>query len=402
MRVVELSTDLLPSPPIKGGAIERYVYQISRELSKLGVEVHLVSVGDDYHIERGSLYRHVYPAEDMKFLEGSIGKMLARTTSRHNRKLIYVNRVILQIFRDIQRYYGYVQIIHNHYFTTSFAPIIFKTLVNKRTLLICHYHNVPKSNLINRVITKHYDLHLAVSKFVRNEIVQRLKVHPQKVLVVHNAIDTSDFTCNESVRDQMRETFGIGKDEIVLLYVGRITPEKGLHHLVDAYKIISKKITNHKVTLLIAGPTGRFDSIEANDLAYLHYIQKLSHEYWLSGDIKYVGHVANVANLYAVADLVVVPSICQDSCPSTVLEALASCRPVVAYPVGGIPELLQGLSYDLLTRRACPVALADKIIEVLLNLHRFDGNTLREHVERNFSVNVIARKLKKIFEEHLN
>ncbi|MEM4488730.1 MAG: hypothetical protein QXK88_08055 [Desulfurococcaceae archaeon] len=43
-RVVQLGTDKLPCPPPKGGAIERYIYGISRELAKNGVEVHIISL----------------------------------------------------------------------------------------------------------------------------------------------------------------------------------------------------------------------------------------------------------------------------------------------------------------------------------------------------------------------
>ncbi|MEM1831723.1 MAG: glycosyltransferase family 4 protein [Desulfurococcaceae archaeon] len=400
MRVIELSTDRLPSPPLKGGAIERYVYQISRELSRLGVEVHLVSIGDYYHVEKiNDVYRHVYPAEGMNYLEDIAGRMLARITSELNRKLIYVNRALLSIISEIQEDYGCIDAIHNHYFTTGFAPIIFGALARKEALLVTHYHNVPKNNLVNIMLARHYDLHLAVSRFVRNEVIRRLRVYPQKVHVVYNAIDTEEFACDESIRDRMRETYGIGKDEIVLLYVGRITPEKGLHHLAEVCKLVRRNLRDRRVILLIAGPVGQFDSSKASDAAYFHYVQKLFHKYEL--DVKYIGYVTHISRIYAMADLVVVPSLWQDPCPSTVLEALASCRPVVAYPVGGIPEILGELGYNFLAERIEPNNLAEKAIHVLRNLDKIDLRLLREHVEKRFSTKVVAKTLKNLIEENL-
>jgi len=399
MRVIELSTDRLPSPPPRGGAIERYVYQISRELSRLNVEVHLVSIGDDYHVEKNYVYRHVYPAEGMNYLEDIAGRVLVRITSELNRKLVYVNRALLQIISDIWENYGCIDAIHNHYFTTGFAPIIFRTLTRKKSLLVSHYHNVPKNNLINIMLARHYDLHLAVSRFVRNEVIRRLRVHPRKVHVVYNAIDTEEFTCDEGIRNRMRETYGIERDEIALLYVGRITPEKGVHHLAEICKLIRKNLHDRKVILLISGPIGHFDSSKPSDVAYFHYVQKLFHKYEL--DVRYVGYTAHIARIYAMADLVVVPSLWQDPCPSTVLEALASCKPVVAYSVGGIPEILEGLGYNLLAKRIEPRELAEKAVYVLRNLDKIDLRLLREYVEKKFSTRVVAKTLKNIIEENL-
>ena len=399
MRIIELSTDRLPSPPLRGGAIERYVYQISQELSRLGVEVHLISIGDYYHVEKNYVYRHVYPAEGMNYLEDIAGKVLARITSELNRKLVYVNRALLQIISDIQEDYGCIDAIHNHYFTTGFAPIMFRALTRKKTLLVSHYHNVPKNNLVNIMLARHYDLHLAVSRFVRNEVIRRLRVHSRKVHVVYNAINTEEFTCDEDIRNKMREAYGIERDEIVLLYVGRITPEKGLHHLAEVCKLIRKNLCDRRVILLIAGPIGQFDSSKASDAAYFRYVQKLFHKYEL--DVKYVGYTTHIARIYAMADLVVVPSLWQDPCPSTVLEALASCKPVVAYSVGGIPEILGELGYNFLAEKIEPNNLAEKAIHVLRNLDKIDPRLLREHVEKRFSTKVAAKTLKNLIEESL-
>lgn len=404
MRIVELSTDRIPSPPKKGGAIERYVYQISQELSRLGVEVHLISTGNKYYIEKDdTLYRHVYPAESTNFLEKVVGKALAIVTSEYNKKLFYVNRILLRVLREIHESYGCVDVVHNHYFTTAFAPIVFRKTISNRTILITHYHNVPEDNLINRMLARYYDVHLAVSKFVRDEVIRRLGVDLRKVKVVYNAIDTSKFTCEESAKSKVRGLYGIPEDNIVLLYVGRITYEKGLHHLVEAFRVVRENMTDisRKLSLLIVGPIGQFDSASSKDIAYFRYIQKISRERGLHENIRYLGYAADITDIYALADVVVVPSIWQDPCPSTVLEALASCRPVVAYPVGGIPELVKGLEYDFLAKAVEPRSLAEKIMDVIRKAGSIDLRSLRNHVERKFSTKVVARTLKSLFEELL-
>jgi len=56
LRIIELCTDILPCPPPKGGAIETYVYGISKAMGNLGVEVHLVTIGRRHEVDYGGIY----------------------------------------------------------------------------------------------------------------------------------------------------------------------------------------------------------------------------------------------------------------------------------------------------------------------------------------------------------
>ncbi|MEM4623747.1 MAG: glycosyltransferase, partial [Desulfurococcaceae archaeon] len=103
-------------------------------------------------------------------------------------------------------------------------------------------------------------------------------------------------------------------------------------------------------------------------------------------------------DVYAIADLIVVPSIWQDPCPSTILEALASCKPVVAYPVGGIPEILKPLGYGFLAKSVSPIELAEAITKIISNYNSVNLRYLREYVEKNFSIEFVAKRLKVILE----
>jgi len=397
MLIVELSTDRIPSPPQKGGAIERYVFQISRALVRLGINVHLISVGDDFYSEfLDGVVRHVYDRNSFNLLETLGGLIISKLSSELNRRIPYVTRIIFSYFNFIEETYGSIDVIHNHYFTTAFAPLAFKALKNRRVVLATHYHNVPKDNAVNKLLARFYDLHLAVSRYVAKEVVKRLGVSRDKVYVVYNAIDVGRFECLPESSNNIKERLGLEGDAFVVLYVGRITPEKGLHHLVMAFKHVIRTIP--KSVLLIAGPIGHFDTSTPKDEAYFRYVTQLIHELGLDRNVKWLGYI-DAKKIYQIADVIAVPSLWQEACPTVVMEALASCKPVVAYPTGGIPEILEGLPYSFLAERIDPEALAKRLVEVISSRHKIDYKLLRRHVEERFSVDVVARRLKELFEE---
>lgn len=402
MRVVELSTDRLETPPKRGGAIEQYAFNLSKSLARLGVEVHLISAGERYFTEglSGYLYKHVYPQMASTVVDNLLGFLLS-SFFRTAKKVPYVTRTLLAMMFKLRETYGNIDAIHNHFYTTTIAPLIYKQVYQRDVTLVAHYHNVPQASLPEFLQARHYDILATVSNYVRKEVVRNFGIDLRRVYVIHNAIEPKQFFCDEKRKNKLRGVYGINPDEIVLLYVGRIVPENGLHHLIEAFGVLNTTMKNYQLRLLVAGPIGQFDRPDAEHLAYFRYVKKLIDSYNMRSKIIYVGPVQDTAAIYNMSDLVVIPSIWQDPCPSVIMEALASCRPVVAYPVGGIPEILSNLPYDFLTKGVSSRHLATKLLENITQLHNIDGKILRQHVERRFSIDVVAKKFKEVLEENL-
>ncbi|MEM0054074.1 MAG: glycosyltransferase family 4 protein [Nitrososphaeria archaeon] len=404
MRVIEVSTNLIPSPPPKGGAIEKHVFNISSTLATLGLEVHLISVDEKYCISKvNGIIRHTYPRESV-ILDEIMNKVLCKLSSHAIKmNIISTTLKVYDILLFIKETYGLLDVIHNHSLTTALPPIIFKKVHSHRTSLIMHHHNVFPQRMVHIVALKQYDLHLAVSKYVKNEVIKRFRIPSDRIYVVYNAINVNEYKCLDSRQSRLREFFGIDKDEIVLMYAGRITPEKGLHHLIKAFKIVRQRLAHKRIKLLIVGPIGQFCSASLEDSTYFRYIQKLVNIYGLHSYVKYMGYLDRnmMIDVYSTADIIVVPSIFQDPFNFVVVEALASCKPVVAYPVGGIPEILGPLNYNFLARAVSPVELSEAIIKVISNYDNVDTRYLREYVEKRFSLESAAKRLKTIFEIHV-
>ena len=396
MRIVELCTDRLPCPPPKGGAIETYVYGISKAMVMQGAEVHLVTIEKRHDVDYGKVHIHVI---DLSTPIASKLRRFFATISPPNSNIPYLSMKLFELFNEIEDVYGRIDVIHSHYFTTSFAPLIYKYIKEGDVAIVGHLHNEPKPNKINKLLIELYDLHLAVSKYVKYRTIELLRVSPNKIGVVYNAIDTEFFKpCKSSERVEKRKIFGV-EDGFTIVFVGRIVLEKGLHHLILASKILKQK--GYRFKLLIAGPLGHFD-IERLE-GYPRFCFELVNKLGLSKDVKYLGHLDKNAtrDLYCIADLVVVPSIDPDACPTVVLEAMAMGRPVVVYVSGGIPELIPSYGGIVIERKG-PKYLAEGIEMVMQGAFPFNEFAIVEYVKERFSYTAVAWSLLKIFEKLRN
>jgi spore coat protein SA len=397
LRIIELCTDRLPCPPPEGGAIESYVYGISRAMRRLGAEVHLATIEVRKDVDYDGIIVHSVDlstpiaTEVRKFL--SLLDPMNRGTVYRN--IPYLTARLFRLFSEIEDFYGEVDVIHSHYFATSFAPLIYKYFKKKGCLTVGHLHNELKPNIVNKMLIEAYDIHMAVSEYIKNRTIKLLKVDPDKITVIYNAIDTEFFKpCKPSERMKKRKIFS-AEDKFTIVFVGRIVPEKGLHHLVLASKILKQK--GYKFKLLIAGPLGHFDmeKLEGYPKICFDLVAHLD----LVNNVKYVGRLKmeELLNLYCASDLVVVPSLWEDPCPTVVLEAMAVGRPVVAYASGGIPEIVP--PYGGIVIKKDPKLLAKAIEMVIQGSISFNESATIAWVRNRFSYQAVAQRLLKIFRE---
>jgi len=199
-----------------------------------------------------------------------------------------------------------------------------------------------------------------------------------------------------------------------LLCVGRISPEKGVHVLLEAFEQILQQFPD--ATLTIVGPewiSPREDitdrcltkqviaSLEAFYRgSYLSQLkEKLSPH--TAERVAFAGLVAHrdVPAFYARADVYVCPSL-YESFGASVLEAMAACLPVVATRVGAVPELISDGRNGLVVETNNPLAIADAVIRLLgkSELRSAIGSAARETVWREYSWETICSSLIGMYE----
>ncbi|MCD6089535.1 glycosyltransferase family 4 protein, partial [Candidatus Bathyarchaeota archaeon] len=204
--------------------------------------------------------------------------------------------------------------------------------------------------------------------------------------VVPNGVDVELF---ESVEKNIQPNLS---EKPIILYVGRLSYRKGLQVLVRAMPFILKEIPN--AHLIIAGK-GYMDS----------FIRMLIKSLNLEGNVTMLGFIPDekLPELYASSRLFVMPSLYCESFGVTLLEAMASGRPVIASNVGGIPEVVKDGVTGLLFRRGDAEDLADKIIMVLSdrNLAHSLASNAKRLVKERYSWPAIANKMEDLYEKAL-
>tara|TARA_R110002049_G_scaffold4601_5_gene32696 strand:+ start:971106 stop:972377 length:1272 start_codon:yes stop_codon:yes gene_type:complete len=185
-------------------------------------------------------------------------------------------------------------------------------------------------------LIKHVD-HLVVnSRFYGEKMGGLLNVPPEKIVVTPLSIDTAPFRepHNEVLAD--RNEVLADKNEFRLGYLARVAPEKGLHHLVDAFIRLAATPGNDDLSLHVAGWLG-----EPNR-GYLESLQNRIREAGLAERFTYHGspELAEKIQWLMTLDLLSVPTDYEDPKGLFILEALAAGVPVIQPDHGAFGELI--------------------------------------------------------------
>ena len=221
------------------------------------------------------------------------------------------------------------------------------------------------------------DAVVTVSDHVRREFNAAFPSYPGIVETVGNGVDVSHF---EPGTDRTRSVDKTGRR---ILFVGRVSPEKGLHTLIEAFSEVAH--AHGDVGLLLAGPRaslsldfvtslssdsrvlalGRFYD-RAGRSTYQEHLDELVDRNGLSGKVRFVGNISHkeLVAAYQEADIVVNPSL-SESFGISVVEAMACAVPVVGTRVGGMCESVLNGTTGILVEPDAPRELARAILSVL-------------------------------------
>lgn len=178
---------------------------------------------------------------------------------------------------------------------------------------------------------------IAVSNFIREEIIGKAGADSSKVVVVQNPIDLDRFSCaiDKERTVALVKKYGIKTSEAVLLFVGRIVENKGIGLLLEAL-IQLQTATNFK--LIVIGTMGSsFGKGHCKDAFYdrlMVLAEKLDQRIIFTGFV----HNSELPRYHALADMVIMPSLCDEAAGLVAIEAMASGLPVIATKSGGLPE----------------------------------------------------------------
>lgn len=169
-----------------------------------------------------------------------------------------------------------------------------------------------------------------------------------RLTVIYNGIRISDARMSDSSRESDRERFGVAPEEFLICYVGRVSPEKGIHVLIRAVHELKGP-----VRLLIVGDGAQKQALE-------ELVDSLNEQ----NRVSFLGYRKEPKDVMASADVVVIPSLWYEAFGRTVVEAMSVSVPVVASDIGGMAELFTHGVHGLYVQPDSVEALASALTKL--------------------------------------
>lgn len=214
----------------------------------------------------------------------------------------------------------------------------------------------------------------------------------EKVRVIHNALDTEEFDA-KGITPTLKKELGLPPDAIVFGSQGRILPRKGYVEMIHAAKMALDQMTEDEKRRAFFAVLG--DTPEDIRPDHLAECRALVSSLGLDAKFKFLGFVSNIKPYAADFDVAVVPSVYPDPLPRAVIESSALGKPVVAFDVGGVSEMLQDGVTGALVKAGDSAALATQLLRYLRDpdLRAAQGAAARRRVEEHFDGAIQARRI---------
>jgi glycosyltransferase involved in cell wall biosynthesis len=228
-------------------------------------------------------------------------------------------------------------------------------------------------------------------KSIADQLPHSLQSQTQTIL---NGVDTNVFSPEVDGAASRRE-LGLGADELVIGHVGRVTPWKGQHYLIEAFAPLAK--ANANVTLLMVGaPVFDNDSYERR---LVNTVEQLG----LKGRVKFPGYRHDLPALLAAMDIFAFTSIEKDTSPLALLSAMSAGLPVVAFDIAGARELMASPGQFLLVPVQNVAALSHALARLVSDesLRRQLGSAARAQALNQLSLDRYRNSIEHVFNDAL-
>ena len=341
-------------PSVKGGAVE----SLGQCLLDYNEKYHTYNfVVFSVYNEEAALKSRSYKHTDFKYINTDSLNYKLKQVFRwiYNRFFPYIgNQFINSVMNGMDTDYDYV-LIEN-------APWFVIPLKRKMNMsMVQHLHNnyLGITSSFNQQIIDNSDFVLAVSKFIKNEILSHLNCTPELISVLYNGISLERFGKSECLWS-LREQLGISHDDFVFVFSGRLVPEKGIKELLLAIK----QIQHLNFKLLIIGSS--FFSSDRKT-SFIEELQNLSSEL---PNVIFTGYIPyqKIQDYYHLANVAIVPSIGDEACPLSCIEFMASSLPLIVTDSGGMVELVDEDCAIIIKRNENIITqLKDAMINLLNN-----------------------------------
>lgn len=328
MNIAILTSGRLPVPAVLGGAVENLTdYYLEYNNAHHLHHITVYSIKSDKIVSPDTEYNHYYYVD----VKSKIAKIRKGVYAKFNKEAYYDSEIEYFLHRSLQHMkkqnYDCV-ILENR---PGYAMAVRRVTKAK---IVLHLHN----DLLNKDTYKAKDMITCLSKVitVSNFIKGRVETVGAGIPIktVHNGIDLERFHSQSPQTAITKKSLGFDDDDFVAVYSGRLTKEKGIKELLEAFLLLKDC---PKLKLLIIG--GSFYGNDTVSLSpFMTELQQMAEQ--IQGRVVFTGYINydNIPIYLRLANVSIIPSIWDDPFPTTVLEAMAAGLPIIATKSGGIIE----------------------------------------------------------------
>ena len=322
MKVCIILPKGLPVPATKGGAIETLMHDIALCNEKYNkLDITIVSTYEVKAYEESKKFKNTkFIYIDTSKLSYKVKALKVRIANLFGKHLNTYNECVLDEIKNDK--YDYVMVEDGAFHSFRSYLKYFK-----KEQMVLHFHHNGESD---KYTDETFSRFVGVSGFVTNTFKNSSSIKNCEVLKNGIKLDKfkKDITAKE--KEKIRKSLGFTKDDFVVIFCGRLIPEKGVLELINAINMID----DEHIKLMIVG------SINFGNKAKSEYLNKLEEEINKSNKIKATGFVLNneIYKYYKSADIGVVPSVWEDAAPLVTVEIMASGLPLIITKTGGAPE----------------------------------------------------------------
>jgi glycosyltransferase involved in cell wall biosynthesis len=284
------------------------------------------------------------------------------------------------------------RILHVHGYAAADFGRLAARLVGARLVLHEHFADprMPAyQGLADRLLAGFTDRAIAVSESTRLFLVEKRHVASARVRVIWNGAPLGEFAPGEPARGQrVRRELGIPEGVPLVGIVGRLNPQKGHRHLLDAWPILAQR--HPEARLLVVGDGDLETALRGQAQAL-----------GISGRVVFAGHRTDIPAVLSALDVVCIASTYEGT-PLALFEAMAAGKAIVSTAVDGCREVLEQGVTGLLVTPSDPTSLAGALDRTL------GDPMLRDRLSeaallasRRYDVQTCVRQIEEVYEELL-
>ena len=305
-----------------------------------------------------------------KFIDKEKVKLIRLPVHSKNPLLIFLNSIILI---GIILFFN-ISIVHARSRAPAWSCLLATKLTRRKFVTTFHgtYNfNGKFKKFYNSVMLKS-DLIIAGSNFIFSHIKENysefLKAD-KKFLVIFRGVNIDYFdqsTKLEIDENKLLLEWGINKEKKIILVPGRLTHWKGQEMFIESLNLVKIELGYEAFHVVILG------NDQGRDL-YKKKLVRLTEQYHLTNQIKFIDHCKDMALAYKVSDIVISPSIEPEAFGRVAVEAQSMEKLIIASNIGGSNETIIDGKTGLLFDSGDPKSLSKKIIEGL----KMDNSTIK-------------------------